>query len=239
MSRAKLNNDVSEVRPRERPTGPHPVKPSTEWKEQFAEHIRRTGQPETFPSLDWSQPPSWSRPYILRRFDVDRKKRPLRDMAPCTICSPHHPKCLEGMFLVWYQDEGVVRAIGPECGAELAGGHLLVAEKQAFERRERQRRAESYLEENLPKLEAALETLEALRPGLTEAERLHRKLRSDNSLIPKQFRHIMKKDGGVLSVSVEIKTHRAGTNSTREDDDDRPERIGPRGFGRGDDAVDT
>lgn len=219
--------------------GSHRTKPTDEWQRAFLAHVRNTGQPEIFPDIERYPPPEGSRPYILCRFDVDRKKRPERDMAPCAMCSPFHEKCLEGLCLVWYEDEGVVRVIGPECGNGLDGGALLNAERKAFDRRQRQMRAETFLENNLPRISAWIAALNELRPALAEAERLHHKFRHDYGAIAKKFRHIKNQAGGMLAVSIEI----AGTRTEKQDDgteqQDRGERIGPKGFGKGPDAVDT
>lgn len=216
--------------------GPFATKPSDEWQQEFLAHVRKTGQPETFVGIECNPPPEGSRPYILCRFDVDRTKRPDRDMAPCAMCSPYHEKCLENLCLVWYADEAAVRVIGPECGDGLHGGALLNAERKAFERRQRQARAESFLERNLPKMSAWSSALNALKPALAEAKRLHDKLRRDNSEIPKKLRQVKNQAGGLLTVSVVIRKQR---DTDEKDQDERPERIGPKGFGKGEGAIDT
>lgn len=218
--------------------GPHPSLPTSDWQTAFLDHVRKTGQPEVFPDIERNPPPEGSRPFILCRFDVDRKKRPERDMAPCAMCSPFHEKCLEGLYLVWYQDEGVVRVIGPECGDGLAGGALLNAERRAFDRRQRQLRAESFLEKNLPKVSSWISALKALRPALGEAQRLHHKLRYDHGAIAKLLRQVKNQSGGILSVSIEIQKKKE-PDEVDDHEKSRPERIGPKGFGKGPDAVDT
>lgn len=215
--------------------GPHLTLPSEEWLRAFLDHVKQTGRPEDFPGIERNPPPDWSRPYIVHRFDVDRKKRPNRDMAPCAMCSPYSPKCLEDLCVVHYEDEGVIRIIGPDCGSGLAGGDLLKAARKAFDRRQRQQRAEEFLEKNLTKVGAWIEALSQFRPVLVEAERLHRKLRHDNSAIGKKFRQVRNQSAGILSIDIVIEKEK----SEKGDADDRPERIGPRGFGRGADAVDS
>ncbi|MBN1916712.1 MAG: hypothetical protein JW889_02285 [Verrucomicrobia bacterium] len=231
--------EIKSVPLERRSVGPHATRPTDAWVQRFLDHVRQTGQPETFPDLDWSHPPAWSTPFILKNFDVDRKKRPDGDMAPCAICSPRRPKCLKKLYLIYYELEGVVRVIGPECGAQIEGGELFVAELTAFKRRERQQRAEATLEQKLPFVPQMIVALDALRPALTEADRLHRKLRGDNSAIARQFRQLKNQGGGLLTVSVEIEPQRKEVepaDGDDVDDNDRPERVGPRGFGRG---VDT
>lgn len=177
---------------------PHGTKPSADWRKSFLDHVRRTGEPETFSGIERLPPPGGSRPYILFRFDVDRKKRPLGDMAPCALCSPFHEKCLEGLCAVWYEDEGVVRIIGPECGLGLDGGDLLAVERKAFDRRQRQERAESFLEINIPKIPAWLEAMRSLQPAAAEAQRLHHKMRHDSTDLVKMLRQV-RKPGRVVS----------------------------------------
>ena len=81
-------------------TGPYPTPPSQSVIDVFLDHVRRTGQPETFPTIARLPPPPNSTPVILCKFDVDRTKRLHRDMAPCAICSPFKEKCLHDMLLV-------------------------------------------------------------------------------------------------------------------------------------------
>ena len=202
--------------------GPFTAEPSEEWQQEFLAHVRKTGQPETFPDIERNPSPEGSRPRILCRFGVDRNKRPDRDMVPCAMCSPIHEKCLDDLCLVWYAAEGVVRNIGPECGDGLQGGALLNAERKAFEQRQRQARAESFLEKNLPTTEAWLVALEALRPPLGEAQRLHHKLRHDQSAIAKKFREVKNRENGVLSVSVTIQRERPLDDDHEDNDDELP-----------------
>ena len=77
-----------------------------------------------------------------------------------------------------------------------------------------------------------LAALRDLRPAVVEARRLHRKLRNENDAIARRLRRITNAEGGLLSVSVEIR------HEVEEDAGGRKsyERVGPAGFGRG---VDT
>lgn len=133
-----------------------------------------------------------------------------------------------------------MRVIGPQCGAKVEGGDLFVKELKAFERRQRQERVEAKLELLLPLVPKLIDALEELRPALTEADRLYRKLRGDNSDIARHLRQLKRQHGGQLAVDVVIeKPHEEHKpQQTNHDDDRRPERIGPRGFGR-EGGVDT
>ncbi len=90
----------SEGTPSETACNIYTTRPSDVIIERFLAHVRETGQPETFSTLCREPPSADSPPKFLRKFDVDRKLRPERDMAPCAICSPWKPKFLHDGFLV-------------------------------------------------------------------------------------------------------------------------------------------
>lgn len=114
--------------------------------QEFQEHVKATGSPETFADIDNTHPTSVDGAEILCNFRVNRTRRAERDLAPCPICSPSSPKFLEGC-LVWYPAEAVIRAIGHECSAKIdADWHK---RKQAFKAREEQEAREKFLFENL------------------------------------------------------------------------------------------
>ena len=189
---------MSQLAKRAVENGPHRSRPSEDWVSAFLDHVRSTGQPETFEAVDWSIPPSTSEPVILKPFDVDRRKRPKRDMAPCALCSPCHPKCLNGLYLVWYPDEGLVRVVGPQCGRNLEAGRRLVEARIEYDRERKKLRLENFLEANLPNVDRMVEALRAFRPAAAEAARLHAKLKHDCSAIPKRLRIIWNQSGREL-----------------------------------------
>ena len=110
---------------------------------------------------------------FLRQFSVERRKRPDGDEVPCPICSPNDPKYLHDAYLVWYRDEGVIRAIGPECGDSVFGGTMYAEAKGKFDLEERERRAIDFLEKNLSKTASMLAALGRLKLAVFEAERLY------------------------------------------------------------------
>jgi hypothetical protein len=148
-------------------------RPSESLVTAFLDHVRRTGAPETFPTICRTKPRAESRPMFLRRFDVDRRKRRNADKVPCPICSPNDPKFLHGGYFVWYPDEGVIRGIGPECGDTVFGGNLYAEAKNQFDREERERQAVEFLEKNLQKILSMIMALEAIRPAAQEAAKLY------------------------------------------------------------------
>ena len=84
--------------------------------EEALDHIRRTGQPETFPGLHYG--PIDKNEYFepIVKFDIDRHKRPDNDCAPCPMCK-HPNKFLSG-YLAYFPSMKIVAAIGQECASK-------------------------------------------------------------------------------------------------------------------------
>lgn len=205
-----------------------PTRPTDAVIDAFLQHVRDTGEPESFPSITTTKPPPDSRPVFLRRFSIDRKRRRDGEMAPCPICSPASPKYLHEGYLTWYPDEQVIRAIGPECGDTVFGGTQYAEAKAVFDLAERERLAVEFLQRNLPKALSMLVALQALEDAAIEAERLHEQLRKGAPRVHAKLRQ-MKSAGGAISVSIV-------REKTKKDD---ARSIGPRGFGKADSDYDS
>ena len=142
-------------------------------------------------------------------------------MAPCPICSPHAPKYLIEGYLVWYRDEGVIRAIGPECGDSIFGGTAYADGKRKLEAKEREEAALDFLQKNLCKTSRMIFALNAMFPAVKEAERLYTEFKARAPDTHARLRAI-RKTHGQLEVSKLV---------------ERSE--GPRGFGERGSAYDT
>ena len=93
-------------------------RPSPNVVEAFIRHLAQTGAPHRWPGISTTAPDRSSTPVLLKRFSIpDRFRKGPNSRAPCPICSPIYPK-FESGYLVWHPDEGLVRAIGHECGSE-------------------------------------------------------------------------------------------------------------------------
>ena len=181
-------------------SGPYPTAPSQAVIDAFLDHVRQTGQPETFPTIERQPPPPYSTPVILCKFDVDRSKRPQKDMAPCAICSPFKEKCLHHMLLVYYPDEGVIRAIGSECGERIENGEEYRQAKKNYDLERQRKQAEAYIETNLPRVPRTSYDLKRLERAAREAGRLHARFRSEAGTIIKVLRRVGDDNGGLLAV---------------------------------------
>lgn len=125
---------------------------------EFKEHVRLTGCPETFYRITTSKAVSLDSSEILTGFQIDRKKRPERDEAPCPICSPAAPKFLSG-YLVWFPNELVIRAIGKECGDRIDRGWN--RRVQSFKLRQQQEQREEFIERELHQVPDLIRKIEA------------------------------------------------------------------------------
>lgn len=84
--------------------------------EAFKRHVHETGQPETFEGICNDAPPTDGAVHALwTEIKIPRLKRPLKDRAPCPICSRSRPKWLDGGTLIWCQATQFIYAIGPDC----------------------------------------------------------------------------------------------------------------------------
>jgi len=90
--------------------------PSDDVVRAFLAHVRDTGQPETFDLISTTKPPKDGAVVALRTsISVPLAKRPLRDRAPCPICSPANPKFLANGTLLWCESSKAIYCIGPDC----------------------------------------------------------------------------------------------------------------------------
>ncbi len=187
------------------------TKPSKDIIQDFLKHVRETGHPETYCFITRVPPSKNAIPVVLCRFDVERKKRLDLDMAPCSICSPYHPKCLENMYLVWYHEEGTIRAIGPECGKKLNPSY-----SGAFADYKQEKKVSSYEEtihKKLPKCTKIINDIDLLYISSIEVDRIHSKFKRKTN-VAKIFNNIQK-SGGILSVEIEVTGDERGAEITR------------------------
>lgn len=116
---------------------------------EFKEHVRTTGMPESSHFISNSPTSDLDGAEILTEFQIDRKKRPNLDLAPCPICSPFSPKYLNG-YLVWFPNERVTRAIGRECRRTVS--NKWDRAQRAFKIKKQNEAREKYLEAKLWRL---------------------------------------------------------------------------------------
>jgi hypothetical protein len=171
--------------------------------EEFLAHIRRTGQPETFPGLHRG-PIAKTEPFLLlKKFEVDRRKRPGGDLAPCPMCQPN--KYLRGS-LIFLPDLRAVAAIGHCCADK---ENLAIADRKYRERIARDSE-DDYLIAHIPLIPAYLSVVERVRPAAREAERIYRSFRNAGAPFQRPLR-LVKKVGGLLALDEQIRVPADGT----------------------------
>ena len=170
-------------------------RPSGILVDEVAEHVRRTAQPETFPKLYRGKLPSSARHHILRKIEIDQKKRPEGDRAPCPMCTPN--RFLNG-FLVWLPELHVASVIGHCCA-----DHADDAERE-FKAREKLNKQEDYLLASLPLLKGKIATLIPLKGAANDASLLYRSLRAKVPGVQLQLRHLKDRSNAVLRLTETI-----------------------------------
>lgn len=87
---------------------------------EFRRHLAETSRPESFPQISTTKPPKDGQVVVLYHpIDINRSRRPDKDMAPCPICSANVGKYLRGGTLIWCEASHAIYAIGPDCSETL------------------------------------------------------------------------------------------------------------------------
>jgi hypothetical protein len=74
--------------------------PGQYFVQDFLAHVKKTGLPETFPGLHPGSIAKTERFLLLTRFEIDRRRRPAGNLAPCPMCQPN--KYLRGSLIYIY-----------------------------------------------------------------------------------------------------------------------------------------
>jgi len=199
-----------------------PTRPSGIFIKAVVDHIKATGQPETFNGLYHGKLPKDAKYQILWKIIIDGKKRPNADMAPCPMCTPN--RFLDGV-LAWFPDLQIAAVIGHCCA-----DHANDAERE-FKIAELKRREEDYLLACLPHLDAKAIVIDNLRSAADEALRIYRIFRKRCPGIQQHLREIKQRNGGRLRVTEVLRSN---------EDEKGQDYFGPAGFrGRGGSEAET
>ena len=172
------------------------TRPGQDLIDQFLAHLRETPQPETFPGLYCGAIEKTEPFLILKPFDIDRKKRPARDKAPCPMCQPN--KYLSGT-LIYTPRLMVVAAIGHCCADKL---NLAASTREYWERTLLNGQG-TYLLAHVPLVPACLSVIEQVKPAAREARRIYRYFRTHGAEFQRALR-LVKMNSGRLTVSEQI-----------------------------------
>ncbi|WP_454683513.1 hypothetical protein [Ancylobacter moscoviensis] len=173
--------------------------------------------PETFSGLYWGKIDRDEGFIILKRFEIERKKRADGKLAFCPRCC-QHDKYRKG-DLAWFPRLMVCAAIGNCCAGHEAG---TTAAKEFKAKKDRDAR-ENYLLEHLPLMAAKLDAVAQLEPVAVAAGEIYRQFRREVPKVHSQLRAAKANYGGNLVVSRVLRT---------DDAEDESDYVGPAGFGR-------
>lgn len=204
-------------------------RPSGVYIDEFGKHVKETGEPETYPGLYQDKIPRDAEFKLLRKFSIDREKRPKRDMAFCPRCG-QEDKYIHG-DLAWFPKLQICAAIGHCCASHEARAD---AERE-FKWREKRRYEEDYLLAAFPHVAARRALLMQMRRDCEEALRVYRQFRKDAQPLQTALRRLKEQYGGHLVVTTVIR----GLDDAL-DDAEAEKYDGPAGFrGRGRNQVET
>ena len=177
------------------------TKPSIKIVDAFLQHVLKTGEPETFPTIEVSPPSKDCQPTLLASFDVDRKKRRDGQLVPCPICSPSSPKYGKG-YLVWFPDDGSIRAIGTECGGNYFNGDTFTQMRDVAAKERQQADAENFVEKNLRFVAELNSNYTLLIAACRHVDTLHSRLRRDAPQILRKLSEVTRAGGMLKTASV-------------------------------------
>jgi len=181
-------------------------------------HLKLTGEPETFEAFFRNTIARDARFRIIRDVEIDRRKRPRGDYAPCPMCTTN--KFLRGS-LVYLPEMQCVAVIGNCC----ADKETAADAAREYRARSQQTYQENLLLDRLPQVAAQLERLKGFRESARDATALYRRFRRHAGRIQVQLRTVRKNHGGQLVLSEIIRS---------AEDEDESDYFGPAGFrGRG------
>jgi hypothetical protein len=199
--------------------------PTGQYIDEVLLQLKETAQPETLPSLFRNQIPKDEEFRIIKKdIELDGKKRPDGDNAPCPMCTPN--KFLN-CSLVYLPKMQCCAVIGHCCADKQNAAN---AERE-YKLRTTRDYEDDYLLGTLPLVNARMAVLESLKPAAAEAMRLYRRFRHQLPQVHALLRTTKHQYRGNLMLSEVI---RGGEDAAESD------YFGPAGFqGRGRTEIET
>ncbi len=141
----------------------------------FEDHVRTTGQPETFHAISTTKPPvDGDVEVLLEKISINKKLRPNGNGAPCPICSPTSPKYLSDGTLIWCAHTEAIYAIGPKCSLSIWTDNRLQTAKNVFRRSQKEREETAALFHHVRRADAFLQWIADHQGRASAAELAHR-----------------------------------------------------------------
>lgn len=105
-------------------------RPDDTYLQQWREHIKQTGSPETFDYVTMTGPRDVDGAVLMSgEIEVPIDKREDEAMVPCPLCRPNSPKFKTGR-MAWFPTEKTVLFIGNKCAKRHMGDEYEVADRR-------------------------------------------------------------------------------------------------------------
>lgn len=111
----------------------------------FQRHLTQTGEPESFPRVEIGRSES-DKFQLVYEFQLDRRHRGEKSEVPCSICTGHKPKFLQG-WLAYFPKDRKFRLVGNTCGPKHFGDFK--QQKSDLRRRQRTEERRQFLRDNI------------------------------------------------------------------------------------------
>ncbi len=144
--------------------------PTRETIVEILEWVKATGKPHECRGHTHTKPPRGSRPRYVEEFDVPTFGHIADRVAPCPCCCPEKPKYKRGGKIAWFEDEKLIRMIGPRCFQTLSPEGHREAEAELRKRKNREK-AIRYLADSLPRVRGLVAIANATRTVALAVER--------------------------------------------------------------------
>jgi hypothetical protein len=147
----------------------------------FIDHVKRTGDPNSFPGIVTSRPPADAEiVWLTEIITVPVQKRPDRTMIPCPWCSPSRPKFKKGRLCL-FPAEGAIRFIGWECAKSHIDAERLATANRRWKEDRRRELRDAWLRANCHRAPEYMQLAEDLQLAAAACDAFHHSFRKDSS----------------------------------------------------------
>ncbi|MGO7307006.1 hypothetical protein ACCS91_24270 [Rhizobium ruizarguesonis] len=168
-------------------------------KSDFLKHILTIGLPDTWAFITNEKPPADGIEVILQDFVISRHLITQYGRAPCSICSPNHPKYVKG-HLLWSTESKALYAVGHCCGHGFFAEGTLARALTRNSNAERRRADEEFLERNWHIPRQLVQRWEKLKPTVRDLDKVLKAIRVGLTTPRSRDIHRALRDGGYLKI---------------------------------------
>jgi hypothetical protein len=185
-------------------------------------HLQATGETYTWAGHTHTRPPEGAVPVYIGSFELPDRYVKLKRLAPCPCCWDEAPKFGHGK-IAWFEDERVIRLIGPQCFRSLnpeAHEHA----QSTYEIEQEQKSNTDFLLKNLPQLAQVVKIIDRAHTVACALETFHAELHHKLPAVQlKLWQHVRR--NGELSVNLQEKEFRRGEDGEMYSHDIEVQRV--------------